>query len=153
MFAGPPVSTSMDFDESVFGPLCLKEKGRKHTREDKQTPIRKPAHSLNITRFNESVLGPILATKTTGKAVAHHQAMYQREGDESILASILPAGKEGGDSGEYTKPEAVSSVCSSEVKRKRSAFETMMAILEKPSREPEDGRRKADQAIKKNQAG
>ncbi len=143
MFAGPPVSTSIDFDESVFGPLHR----RVDTNNDIQ-PARKrselpPPASLNTTRYNESVLAPILATRKEGK-----KGMVERELEsprrssssrldmtqfnESVLAPIRAAKKMDKGKTESLEGAGSSNNLSTDdgVKRKRSTFEIMMESLE-----------------------
>lgn len=84
MFAGPPVSTSMDFDESVFGPLhrhhTSRDAGREQGREIPVHALGNQTNSHDMTQYNESILAPI---RNANKRVCHEPEA--RESDESIL--------------------------------------------------------------------
>lgn len=98
MFAGPPVSTSMDFDESVFGPLhrhhtsSRKDARRGQGRESALHSLANQTNSHNMTQYNESILAPI---QNANKRVSREPKA--RGSDESILVparnELLAEGK------------------------------------------------------------
>ena len=134
------MSTSIDFDESIFGPLRSrastrekKENGPPLTKRDK-SPQTGFADSLNTTRYNESILGPILSAKNEGKRDqqilkrreldppqrSHRSQLDTTQFNESVLAPIVAADIEG-----FVTTTSLGG------KRKRSSFEIMMESLEK----------------------
>ena len=158
MLIAPPVSTSIDFDESILGPLHrhvsdhrniggghmdtrgghmdtrgghvvmrgghMETRGghmdtrRGHMDSRSQNPTRQdkcsPTDSLDKTQFNESILAPILAARNAEKK------------EVSSKASASTA--------EESNKHTTSGKKLSAAPRKRSAFEVMMAALEKPSK-------------------
>lgn len=157
MFAGPPVSTSVDFDESIFGPLHHHHKtGTKESRNaiqpsaKREEPIK--TTSFTSTEFNESILAPILGARNDQKKDRHvvkdrgHESPQTKpyyslldttKFNESVLAPIIAAKEAGkerkGSFGGGVDSAGYSDTSSAGGKRKRSTFELMMESLEKPS--------------------
>ena len=77
VFWGPPVSTSMDFNESIFGPLHRKGKSR---LQPQKSPQREQL--LNDTQFNESIIAPIVAAKKVEKEKSECAVGVASHGDQ-----------------------------------------------------------------------
>ncbi len=171
---GPPVSTSVDFNESIFGPLRHKTNHNERKDEDvmKQrqfsykcqdtkrssshlgtvgpvpqadderhrgiysTENVRNSHSLNTTRFNESILGPIIQArgdKRQGRSndgygsTRSGNSLNTTQFNESIFGPILETRRT-----EFDVVDRHNTLNSSNAGGKKvSTFQMMMESLEK----------------------